>query len=260
MTGNRPGCPDCGESLLRATGPGWGLLPSGEHGHVTRVTWICGTPSCHPPAEPKRRRIPRGVAALIAAVVLVGAFALARVASAQSWPAEADQYRDLWAVEWDRCGLRDVYEPWMLGQVTQESRWRKDAVSPVGAIGLAQVMPKTNRDMRTVYPGQFDALEGGPDEPQVAFRALCVLTLEGLRANGGAPTRKVRWRWAAYIYNGGYYTRREQRDARADGVDPWNHEVVRPRYCPRHRSAAACHENIPYPDHAFKHARLFEGY
>ena len=150
-----------------------------------------------------------GARAIIAAIVLVTAFALAKVASAQSWPAEADQYRDLWAMEWDRCGLRDVYEPWMLGQITQESRWRRDAVSPVGAIGLAQVMPKTNRDMRTVYPQQFDALEGGPDEPQVAFRALCTLTLEGLRANKGAPNRKVRWRWSGYIYNGGYYTRQE---------------------------------------------------
>lgn len=45
--------------------------------------------------------------------------------------------------------------------VWQESRWRADAVSPVGARGLAQLMPGTAREMG-VDPGDpFANLEGG---------------------------------------------------------------------------------------------------
>lgn len=45
--------------------------------------------------------------------------------------------------------------------VWQESRWRADAVSPVGARGLAQLMPGTARELG-VDPGDpFANLEGG---------------------------------------------------------------------------------------------------
>lgn len=45
--------------------------------------------------------------------------------------------------------------------VWQESRWRADAVSPVGARGLAQLMPATARELG-VDPGDpFANLEGG---------------------------------------------------------------------------------------------------
>ncbi|HEY8603843.1 lytic transglycosylase domain-containing protein [Tsuneonella suprasediminis] len=45
--------------------------------------------------------------------------------------------------------------------VWQESRWRSDAVSPVGARGLAQLMPGTARQMGVDASDPFANLEGG---------------------------------------------------------------------------------------------------
>ena len=45
--------------------------------------------------------------------------------------------------------------------VWQESRWRHEAVSPVGAQGLAQLMPGTARDLGVDPRDPFANLEGG---------------------------------------------------------------------------------------------------
>ena len=45
--------------------------------------------------------------------------------------------------------------------VWQESRWRADAVSPVGARGLAQLMPGTARELGVDPADPFANLEGG---------------------------------------------------------------------------------------------------
>ena len=45
--------------------------------------------------------------------------------------------------------------------VWQESRWRENAVSPVGARGLAQLMPGTARDLGVDPNDPFANLEGG---------------------------------------------------------------------------------------------------
>ncbi|WP_299307738.1 lytic transglycosylase domain-containing protein [uncultured Croceicoccus sp.] len=45
--------------------------------------------------------------------------------------------------------------------VWQESRWREDARSPVGARGLAQLMPGTARDLGVNADDPFANLEGG---------------------------------------------------------------------------------------------------
>jgi len=195
----------------------------------------------------------------------LGMLLLASLAHTQPWPIAAEPLRDLWDTEWRRCGLRSIYEPWMLGQLWQESRFRTNAVSPAGAIGLAQVMPGTDQLLRHAYPKRYATLEGGPDAPTVALRALCLLTLEGLRAMHGAPNRKVRWRFNAYIYNGGYWIRAEQNMATRAGVNRWNWQVVFDFFCGRAllnnhgpRSPQSCNENREYPEHAFKFSHLFQ--
>ena len=45
--------------------------------------------------------------------------------------------------------------------VWQESRWRENAVSPVGARGLAQLMPGTARYLGVDSADPFQNLEGG---------------------------------------------------------------------------------------------------
>ncbi|MFN3862724.1 MAG: lytic transglycosylase domain-containing protein [Erythrobacter sp.] len=45
--------------------------------------------------------------------------------------------------------------------VWQESRWREDAVSPVGARGLAQLMPGTARHLGVDASDPYQNLEGG---------------------------------------------------------------------------------------------------
>ena len=53
-------------------------------------------------------------------------------------------------------------EHWFISQITQESRWNSEAVSPVGARGVAQFMPDTAREMEAelrvnkLIHGRFD--------------------------------------------------------------------------------------------------------
>ena len=55
----------------------------------------------------------------------------------------------------------DLSQSLIEAMVWQESRWRHDAVSPVGAQGLAQLMPGTARDLGVDPRDPFANLEGG---------------------------------------------------------------------------------------------------
>jgi len=126
-------------------------------------------------------------------------------------------------------------------QIHQESAWRADARSQVGARGLAQFMPATERWIAGVYPRELG--EGGALNPTWALRALA---------------RYDRWIWervpnsnppqppfdkggsgcarmadALRGYNGGLgYVQREARTGQP---------------CEAFRSAASCRENLDYP-------------
>lgn len=103
-----------------------------------------------------------GVAALVLWLALGQAFA--------SIPPDAEHYR--------RDLVRNARLVWGLdapvatfaAQIHQESRYRADAESPAGALGLAQFMPATARWIAGAYPAELGTNE--PLNPSWALRAL----------------------------------------------------------------------------------------
>lgn len=116
----------------------------------------------------------RSAAIILAAVLLVilaaGALLLWPVgARAQSVPPEAHQFkRDLIRAGRNVWGM-EAPTATMAGQIHQESRWREQATSPVGASGIAQFMPSTARWIQGVYPGE---LAGDVRSAEWGIRAL----------------------------------------------------------------------------------------
>jgi soluble lytic murein transglycosylase-like protein len=83
----------------------------------------------------------------------------------------------------------DVSPSLLEALVWQESRWRHSAVSPVGARGLAQLMPGTARDLR-VDAGDANAnLEGGARYLRMQLDAFGGDVEKALAAYNAGPGR-----------------------------------------------------------------------
>jgi soluble lytic murein transglycosylase-like protein len=136
-------------------------------------------------------------------------------------------------------------------QVHQESGWREDARSPVGALGLAQFMPGTAAWIAQLYPA--DLGEAAPFDARWALRALVTYDrwlwerLTEFREEG-----LHRWGATLSAYNGGLGNVRKDRQlVQNEGqiyyCDP---AVSRWFCCVEHRSnrnPAAFRENRNYP-------------
>lgn len=162
------------------------------------------------------------------------------------------------AVQWRTYGIRvwrvhfALAEPpaILFGQIHQESRWRCDAVSPVGAQGCAQFMPATAVWIQTLLPDDVRALcsarEGCPTSPRWALAAAALYDWRLWTALAEIPTASDRWAMALVGYNGGPgWVRRERDDARRQGRDPerWWGSVE--EVCLR--AGWACRESRAYP-------------
>ncbi|HJU70366.1 MAG TPA: transglycosylase SLT domain-containing protein [Paucimonas sp.] len=175
------------------------------------------------------------------------AWLLAAVACSATWagdlPPDAQRHR--------RDLVRNARLIWGLdapvatfaAQIHQESRWRADAVSPVGAIGMAQFMPATARWIAGAYP----ALAGNqPTNPVWALRALVTYDRHlWERIKAASPCDRMAMTLAAY--NGGLgWVWRDQKMAAAQGADRarWFDQVERFN---AGRSKAAFTENRGYP-------------
>lgn len=139
------------------------------------------------------------------------------VANAQGIPGNAAQYQ--------RELTRIVQQEWGLpapvavhaAQIHQESAWRSDARSPVGAQGLSQFMPSTSDWIAEIYP---DLGEAAPYSPGWAMRAQARYNRWHWRRLDAADTCN-HWAMALSAYNGGLgWVYRDQRLARAAGDDP----------------------------------------
>lgn len=129
-------------------------------------------------------------------------------------------------------------------QIHQESRWRADARSPVGAEGLAQFMPATSDWFAELYPSQLG--ERQPYNPGWAMRAM-VLYDKWLHARIQAASPCEKWAMVLSAYNGGLgWVYRDKRLASSKGLDPlvWFDSVERVN---AGRSTANWNENRGYP-------------
>lgn len=176
------------------------------------------------------------------AVLVALALALAGEALAQPIPASAERYR--------RDVIRNARLVWGLtapiatfgAQIHQESTWSADAVSPVGARGLAQFMPGTADWISGLYD---DLGDNQPHNPAWAIRAL-VRYDWWLYERITAATTCERMAKVLSSYNGGLgWLQRDERLAKARGLDEfvWFNNVENMN---AGRSAAAWAENRGY--------------
>jgi len=187
-----------------------------------------------------------GAATLRRAIILVGAMiALALTgcsAQAAGVPAAAERHRALLTREAQRQFGLDAPVARLAAQVHQESAWRADARSPVGAQGLAQFMPGTSAWIAEIYPAELGA-GPAPYSPAWSLRALAVYDRHLLaRVQGHTPCD--RWWFALRSYNGGLgHIRAESRHA----TDPLDRHAVDAACGTARRSVKHCPENTGYP-------------
>lgn len=129
-------------------------------------------------------------------------------------------------------------------QVHQESRWRIDARSPVGAEGLAQFMPSTTEWIAAAYPKHLASAQ--PYNPGWAMRAL-VQYDRWIFERLPVTAQCERWAMVLSAYNGGLgWVKRDRKLASEKGSDQlvWFNSVERFN---AGRSAANFRENRHYP-------------
>ena len=176
-------------------------------------------------------------------VLLVGGLLCMRAEAAADIPQGALKHRaDLTRNARAVWGL-DAPVATFAGQVHQESRWRPEAVSPVGAQGIAQFMPATADWIAEAYPALADQQ---PFNPSWGLRALVTYDRhlwDRVKATSGCE----RMAMTLSAYNGGQgWVWRDQKLATASGADSgrWFDQVERFN---AGRHAAAFKENRGYP-------------
>lgn len=126
-------------------------------------------------------------------------------------------------------------------QIHQESAWRAETVSPVGAQGMAQFMPATAKWISGAYPS---LLGSQPNNPVWAMRALATYDkhlYDRLKVAGNECNRM----WASLrSYNGGEGHWRKEAKLAADQSD---RATVDAQCGKASRSIKHCPENLGYP-------------
>lgn len=147
-----------------------------------------------------RQRSPSRLRWLVLGFVLgvIATVKWASIAVAQV-PPVAEQYRrDLARIAVSVWGL-DAPIAALAAQIEQESAWRPDAISRVGAAGLTQFMPATARDIAARYGGG----PPNPFDPRWAMTAQSQYMRELKGLVSMARNESERYAFALAAYNGG---------------------------------------------------------
>jgi soluble lytic murein transglycosylase-like protein len=136
----------------------------------------------------------------------------------------------------------------MAAQVHQESAWNPDAISWVGAKGLAQFMPATAKWIPTI---DSQLINPNPTNPKWALRALARYDY-WLYSRLKADTNCDRWAMTLSAYNGGLgWVLRDKKAANAAGKSRWLWWDNVERFNAG-RGAAQFRENRHYPKRILK--------
>lgn len=180
-------------------------------------------------------------AALLVWLLVAGGFF--KPACAQPIPAAAHTYRaDLTRAAHSQWGLNAPI-PALAAQVHQESGWRPDAVSRVGAQGMAQFMPGT-----ATWWCQLNKLEPGDCQPSNPTWALRALVGYDKWLHDRTPARYSdfdRMHVALRAYNGGLG--HWQAEAKATGLPQPTVDQVAAACGKARRHRTHCAENLGYP-------------
>lgn len=164
------------------------------------------------------------------------------VAKADEVPYQAKVHRnDLTRIARASFGL-DAPVPALAAQLQQESGWNSNAVSPVGAKGMAQFMPATAQWWCSL--NQLPAVECQPTNPIWALRALVGYDYWLYqRVSGRSDFDRL---WATFrAYNGGLGHWQKE----AELVRPSMDRLAIDGACGRaSRAKVHCTENLGYPD------------
>lgn len=158
-------------------------------------------------------------------------------------PAAAHTYRaELTRAAHSQWGLSAPIAA-LAAQVHQESSWRPQAVSRVGAAGMAQFMPATATwwcDLNGLAPAQCQ-----PTNPTWALRALVGYDKWLFERTPVRYSERDRLHVALRAYNGGLG--HWQAEAKATGLRTPNREQVDAACGAARRHPSHCPENLGYP-------------
>lgn len=176
---------------------------------------------------------------VIQLIIMAAISLFAPPATAQTVPAAAQRYEGL--LKRNAQMLWGLHAPVAVfaAQIHQESRWRADAQSPVGAQGLAQFMPTTANWIGGLYA---DLADRTPRNPTWAIRAL-VSYDRWLWDRISADDACQRMAYTLSAYNGGLgWVYKRQRLSATPGVCLGATCQINPGV-----SAASQRENSHYP-------------
>lgn len=203
-------------------------------------------PSWHRSVEVSVRTV---LVLLLAAFLFLGSVAIT-AASAQAIPRDAQRHQLTLKREAQRVWGLNAPVATFAAQVHQESRWRENALSPVGAVGLAQFMPSTARWIGGLYG---DLRDVAPLNPTWALRGLVTYD-KWLFDRVKADNECERMAFALSAYNGGLgWVYKRQRLSPQPGVCLGGTCAINPGIAPANQR-----ENEHYPNVILnKHQALY---